>query len=533
MSLQDGGARLMTGPSRTRRYLDGIGLGYLQTACVTLVGLWLAPFLIGRLGQEHYGLWLVGMQVLGYLALLDFGIVALLPREVAHATGAARSGDLTAPAAVLRTASTLVVRQLPLVLLAALAVWLVLPQTWADVSGPLGIAFLAFAALFPLRLYPAALQGLQDLRYVGVIHFAAWAAGTVLTVVLVLAGAGLYSLAVGWAAGQGVLAAAARLRLAQRFPELLARTRAAAPGAARSYIGSSFWVSLSQVSQVLLAGSDLLILGWLVGPAALVPYACTTKLALVLANQPNLLVNTALPALSEARGTGDTQRLVTIASAISQIVLASSGFIACVVLIANASFVKWWVGPEQYAGLAVTGGAVAVMMLRHLNVTFTKILFGLGEQRAISLIGLADGAAAVALSWLLVPRMGVVGALAGQAIAVCAISLPLQGFLIGRVLGAPARGYFGHTVLLVARLAVPGILAALAAWTVPATGAGSLFLQLACAAAIYAAVAGPLALRPPLRPWVDRAIAALSARDSAPARAFGRLLQRLPHPGRV
>jgi len=88
-------------------------------------------------------------------------------------------------------------------------------------------------------------------------------------------------------------------------------------------------------------------------------------------------------------------------------------------------------------------------------------------------------------------------------------------------------------VLLEARLAVPGILAALAAWMVPATGAGSLFLQLACAAAIYAAVAGPLALRPPLRPWVDRAIAALSARDSAPARAFGRLLQRLPHPGRV
>lgn len=529
MAFPGCGVLRMTTPSRTRRFVESVGLGYLQTACVTLVGLWLAPFLIGRLGQEHYGLWLVGMQVLGYLALLDFGIIALLPREVAHATGTGR-GDLTAPAAVFRTASGLVRWQLPLVLLAAAVAWLALPRTWADVSGPLGLAFLVFAALFPFRLYQAALQGLQDLRYLGGLQFAAWAFGTLVTVVLVLGGAGLFSLAIGWAIGQGILVGGARLRLLRRFPELLTRAQSAMSGMARSYLGNSFWVSLSQVAQVLLSGSDLLILGWLVGPAALVPYACTTKLVLVLANQPGLLVNAALPAVSEARGRGDTQRLIAIASAISQATLVLSGLIACAVLIANSWFVSWWVGPGLYAGLRVTGMAAAVMVLRHLNVTFAKVLFGLGMQRATSLVGIADGTVTVLLSWLLVPRMGVVGALAGQAIAVCLISLPLQGFLIGRVLGTPAQEYFRHTALLVAQLAVPCILAALAAWLTPATDVWAVSFQLACLLVLYAAVAGRLAIRPPLRPWFDRAVTALAARESAPARAFGRLLQRLPHP---
>ena len=79
--------------SRTRRFLGGVAFGYANQALVTLVGLWLTTFLLLRLGQDDYGLWLVGTRILGYLMLLDLGVVALLPREVAFATG--RAGEPT------------------------------------------------------------------------------------------------------------------------------------------------------------------------------------------------------------------------------------------------------------------------------------------------------------------------------------------------------------------------------------------------------------------------------------------------------
>ena len=68
-------------------------------------------------------------------------------------------------------------------------------------------------------------------------------------------------------------------------------------------------MSLAQVGQVFLNGSDLLVLGAILGPAATVPYACTGKLITVLANHPQLLMQTAAPAMAEMRVSGPAQRL--------------------------------------------------------------------------------------------------------------------------------------------------------------------------------------------------------------------------------
>src|SRR5258708_1661948 len=75
--------------SRTKRFLGGVSLGYTNQGLVMVAGLWLTPFLLHRIGQHDYGLWLVGAQLLAYLSLMDFGIVALLPRATAYATGRA------------------------------------------------------------------------------------------------------------------------------------------------------------------------------------------------------------------------------------------------------------------------------------------------------------------------------------------------------------------------------------------------------------------------------------------------------------
>jgi hypothetical protein len=69
--------------SRTRRFVSRISFGYANQALLILAGLWLTPFFLDRIGQHDYGLCLVGTQVIAYLMLLDFGLVALLPRETA------------------------------------------------------------------------------------------------------------------------------------------------------------------------------------------------------------------------------------------------------------------------------------------------------------------------------------------------------------------------------------------------------------------------------------------------------------------
>ncbi len=113
-------------------------------------------------------------------------------------------------------------------------------------------------------------------------------------------------------------------------------------------------MSVSQIAQVLLNGTDLLIIGMLLGPAAIVPYACTGKLVTILASQPQLFMQAALPALSELRTSVPQARLFQVSTSMSQLLLLCSGAIACVVLAVNESFVSWWVGEALFAGVGLT-----------------------------------------------------------------------------------------------------------------------------------------------------------------------------------
>jgi hypothetical protein len=93
------------------------------------------------------------------------------------------------------------------------AVWWFIPHEWAPLRWPLLLVVLAFTAIFPLRIFHGVLQGLQDLFYLGAAQLAGWTAGTIITIVGVMAGLGLYSLALGWVAGQALPAVLAWRRL--------------------------------------------------------------------------------------------------------------------------------------------------------------------------------------------------------------------------------------------------------------------------------------------------------------------------------
>jgi O-antigen/teichoic acid export membrane protein len=511
--------------SRTRRFVGGIGLGYLYLGLVTVVGLWLTPFLLGRIGQHDYGLWLVVTQIVGYLMLLDLGVVALLPREVAYASSTPTEDG--AVATVVHRIRRLVRWQLPLVGIAALTVWLLVPAEWQALSGPLAGVLVVFVLLFPFRVFQAALQGLQDLEFLGWVQLVTWATSITATIALVVAGFGLYALVAGWAIVQCGTATASWWRLRTVHTEALSapardssQPSTVSAGGTRGYVKQSGWISLEQVAQVFLSGSDVLVLAHLLGAAAVVPYACTAKLAIVFANHPYLLANTAVPALSQIRAGGDTSQLLQVSRALSQTVLMLSGLVACGILTANAWFVSWWVGPEQYGGLGLTLAVIAAMMLRHYSFTLAQVLFCLGRQRALSLTAIADGFSVVALTVALAPSLGIIAAPLAQILSVAIISIPVHLVLLGRELGRATAPLASSSLDLVRRLAVPMALAGGFAVLVSAPAFGAVTLALASVGLAFCAVMAPVALRPPLRPYLDRLASAFTSRGPAPVRAI-------------
>ncbi|MFL6253453.1 MAG: lipopolysaccharide biosynthesis protein [Pyrinomonadaceae bacterium] len=502
--------------SRTRKFIGGIGFGYVGQLLTTLIGLWMTPFLLRRVGQHDYGLWIVGAQVTAYLMLLDLGVVALLPREAAAAAGRQTAmGTTDELSRVVGRTARLVLWQTPLVAAAALATWLFfVPAEWGPLRPVLGVVLACVVATFPLRILHATLHGLQDMQFLAQTQIVAWLMGVSLTIALVARGAGLYALAVGWVATQLLVLPAHFFRLRQRFPGTFPARLPRLPWEeARRQLARGGWTSINQIAATLLFGTDVLMIGKLLGPAAVVPYACTLKLAGVLSNQPQMLLQIAIPALSELRAGAPREHVARVCTALGQLMLLVSGGVVCVVLAVNRGFVEWWVGAGQYAGGALTLLVLLGMVLRHCNLVVGYILFAFGgHDRRLALTALADGLVTVAALFALTRLFGPTGAGAGLLAGVCVVSLPANLLALARAgtvtPGGLARAlapWFWRFLLLA------GLTALLALNFTPAK-----FYQLSAVslltAGIYAAVMLPVALRDPLGSYLRPRLESLALR---------------------
>src|SRR5437588_4477861 len=208
--------------SRSSRFLSGLAPNYGYQVLLVLTGIWLTPFFLRHIGQRDYGLWLVGTQLLTYLTLTDFGVVALLPLEAAYATGRAGGRDATNElSSLVGQTLRVVLYQLPVVAVVAVAMWFSIPEAWERLRGPLAVILIGFVVAFPLRILPALLSGLQDLAFTSRMTILGLGLSTVGTVGMVLLGWKLYALAVGWLIFQLALAPIYVYRLFTRFPGTL------------------------------------------------------------------------------------------------------------------------------------------------------------------------------------------------------------------------------------------------------------------------------------------------------------------------
>lgn len=492
--------------SRTRKFIGGISFGYVGQVLTTLAGLLITPFLLRRVGQHDYGLWLVGTQIMAYLMLLDVGVVALLPREAAAAAGRQQAAGTTdeLPRVVGQTAR-LVLWQTPAVAVAALVAWLFfVPAEWEPLRPALGLAFACMVLTFPLRVIHAVLHGLQDLGFIARAQIGAWMAGTALTVALVAGGVGLYALAAGWVVSQLLPLPLMFWRLRGRFADALpARLPRLAWPDVRRQLSRGGWTSVNQIAVALLFGTDVLVIGKLLGPSAVVPYAFTAKLAGVLANQPQMLMQVAIPALSELRAGAPREHTARVCTALGQMMLMVSGGVVCVVLAVNRGFVEWWVGAGQYGGFALTSLVLAAMLLRHCNLVVSYVLFAFGgHDRRLALTALSDGLVTALALLALTSGFGVVGTGAGMLVGVCLVSLPANLSALSRTGTLTPASLARSLAPWFWRFSALAVLAGLLAHAVvPDTLYGLAAVSL-LTAGVYGALVLPLALREPLGPYV-------------------------------
>jgi O-antigen/teichoic acid export membrane protein len=326
-----------------------------------------------------------------------------------------------------------------------------------------------------------------------------WAVNTGLNVGLLVAGFRLSALAWGWVASQAALHLACALRLWCRHPDLLPRhlSRPHRAEVARHF-REGVWFSLSNLAVALVQGTDLIIIGRILGPEAVVVYGCTGKLVQVFGNYAQAILQMSLPALTEVRVSQPPERTRAAAETLTLSQLLLTGAVCCIILAVNPSFVTFWVGAERYGGHVLTILLVLVLLLRHWNLTAVFTLFSYSCDRRIVLTTLADGLVTVAGTVAFTTWGGWSAAPLGSLLGVCLVSLPLNIRAVAASMGVrltalvrslgPWAWRFGAAG---AACGLMGIRQASGRFTV-------LMTVTAAAATIYGLLMLPLLRRPPI-----------------------------------
>ena len=273
----------------------------------------LTPLILGAVGTEAFGLWILIGSIVAYASLLDLGIGGAVTKYVAEHRA---RGETTETRAVIGTGLRLYLAVGAVVALLGVAISPLIPgllgvppdlvstatATTAAMSIGLGIAI-------PCATATAVLRGLQRYDLAASIAIV----GSVLS-----AGLTLLALALGWGIVGIVvigipvpvltqlLAFAAVRRIA---PDLTTGPRPTVPGTARRIFGFSWPLFLLDVAGRLQAKSDEIVVGVVLSLGAVTPYALGRKLAAIprlLAEQFAMVL---LPRASELDATAEHARL--------------------------------------------------------------------------------------------------------------------------------------------------------------------------------------------------------------------------------
>ncbi len=445
---------------RTRRAGLGAASLLVQRGAGLVVGLLVTPAVVSALTGERYGQWIMLMQFMGYASLVDLGNSSVLKLDLAvqqHVDNALVKQRQVGAALLGLVLTT------PLYLLAGAGlVWLARHQVIAQAGADLLVA----GAVVLLSLLVGRFSStLTHVLFGANLDYKSTGARTVIAVftavldlVVVRLGAGLVGLAASKLVGAILLAlvlgAAARRHVPWFGLKLPAR--------------GEFWrlfrrnvrYMSAQWGSVFSEATDVVLVGYLLGPTTAAAYALTSALARMFSTTASAMLGSVRSGQGDLFGRGRRDLLAALRVQMHTTSILLFAIVGGVVLVINRSFVGLWVGPEHYAGWAVTLGSMMLWLTLTLNRQEIGLLMACLEVNNTAWIHLSSALVSFGCGALLGYFYGlgpaVAGLVGGQVLA-----LVRYLHLSGRVLQEAARD---HARAMARPLALLAGVYALAGW---------------------------------------------------------------------
>jgi O-antigen/teichoic acid export membrane protein len=391
---------------------------WFATAATLVVGFVLAPFIVHRLGNVSYGVWVLAVSSVGYLYLFELGMGSSVLRFVSkgHAIQ-----DHQAASEVLSAALwvRLQISALILVLSGGIAALFPLivkvpPALAVDAREAILIIGLSTAVSMSVGVVGGVLPALNrfDLKsYVTLIQLCVRMIGIV---AVLRTGHGIVAIALcellATVVSNGFQAYISR----RVYPELRIRLTKPKREVLRKIWSYSFYAFLTTIAVQLVYQSDNLVVGAFVSASAVTFYSIGNTLCRYTQQFVGAMTMTFTPAASTYEAAGDTASLRALYYNGTRATMALSLPIVITLIIRGGSFIGVWMGPQYSKSSGTVLAILATALLFSLpNLPAGSIAYGVEKHKTLAWWAIGEGVANLTLSIVLARKFGIYGVAIG------------------------------------------------------------------------------------------------------------------------
>jgi O-antigen/teichoic acid export membrane protein len=454
--------------------VKNVGSSWFALGVNIVVGVFLSPFILHRLGDTAFGLWVLIFSLTGYYGIFDFGIRSSIIRYVSKYTA---THDAEEVSGLINTAmftySCIGIASLLLTLAGCLYIdrlFKIPADFHATAAWLFFIVGTSVALGFPLGVFGGMLEGLQkfyiinwtNIVFSGLIRAA-------LIVVYLSRGYGLLTVAI-ITVGLPIVSSSVRAAVALRSLPIKFRWKYVDRNSFRhmaNYSGVTFMVI---IAARLRLKSDAVVIGTFLSSAAITYFYAGSRLVDYAGELVSCLAQIFVPMSSQSDAAGDMNRLRKIFIVGNRACAFTIFPITVFFLILGKSIIGVWLG-QKY----VTQGypVLIILILPHtimqIQSASGRILFGMSKHGKLAIVSLIEGIANIVLSILLVRPLGIMGDALGTAIPLLCTYVVFMPRHLCSLLGVRVRTYLVQAYLLPVMLCAPMVvvLLLLKRWVVP------------------------------------------------------------------
>jgi O-antigen/teichoic acid export membrane protein len=441
------------------RALKNIGSSWFALGVNIAIGIFLSPFIMHRLGDTAFGIWVLIFSITGYYGIFDLGIRSSIIRYVSKYT-ATNETDQLARHVNTSLATYTGIGALSMAVTVVLSfnvdhLFKIPPAMHSQAQLLLLLVGASVSLGFPLGITGGILEGLQRFYLLNWTNIGMSVVRAALIVFFLNRGYGLVTIALITLV-LPIVVAIVRVIIVSRLLPLPYGLKYIDREAFRHMAHFGGATMLLIVAARLRFQTDEMVIGSMLSAAAITYFSIAARIMDYAFQVVVTLAQVFTPMSSQSEAVGNIDRVRKIYIAGNRACALTTFPITAMVLILGKAVIEVWVGrkyvPLSFPALVVLAIPMTLMLMQAAS---SRILIGMGRHRTLATVALIEGVGNLILSLELVRPLGIVGDALGTAIPLTLTMLFFTPRHMRKQLGVPVGTFLREAYTLPLLLVLP------------------------------------------------------------------------------